>query len=164
VSRHDAVIIRHDLRPGDVGAIVRMHGLVYATEQAWDHTFEAYVAGPLAEFVKRPGERGRIWLAERAGELVGCIAIVERSEQEAQLRWYLVHPSARGTGLGRRLLEDAVAFCRECDYGSVLLWTVSALEAAAHLYTAVGFRMVEQHPTHLWGADVVEEKYLLDLR
>jgi N-acetylglutamate synthase-like GNAT family acetyltransferase len=106
---------------------------------------------------RSPGSR--IWLAEREGVLAGCIAIVAVSAQEAQLRWFVVGPEARGIGLGKRLLDEAIGFCREFGYDSVMLWTVSVLEVAAHLYRAAGFVKVEEHPVHRWGVDVVEEKY-----
>ena len=155
--------LRHDLRPGDLGAVVQLHGTVYAREYGFDATFEAYVAGPLAQFVLERTGRDRLWLAERDGRLVGCIAIVGVSEAEAQLRWYLVDPSARGLGLGKVLLSEAVAFCRECGYRSIFLWTVSALAAAARLYRAAGFEKVEEQPGRRWGVEVVEEKYALRL-
>ena len=88
---------------------------------------------------------------------------MEAAEKVAQLRWFLVDPAVRGMGLGRRLLDEALAFCKECGYGNVILWTVSALEAAAHLYRSAGFRKVEEKPGRLWGVDVVEEKYELTL-
>jgi GNAT superfamily N-acetyltransferase len=157
------VLVRTDLQPGDLGAVVQLHGVLYAREYGFDPTFEAYVAGPLAEFVRRGSPRERLWLAERDGRLVGCVAIVAASPEIAQLRWFLVDPSARGAGLGRRLLGEAVAFSRESGYNHVLLWTVSALAAAAHLYRALGFRRTEEKPGRLWGMDVVEEKYELPL-
>src|SRR5262249_44253290 len=142
----------------------RLHGTVYAREYGFDPTFEAYVAGPLSEFVRSGSARGRLWLAERDGRVVGCVAIVAASEKEAQLRWYLVDPSGRGLGVGKRLLDEAVAFCRESGYESVFLWTVSALTAAARLYRAAGFERVEEKPGKHWGVEVVEEKYALRLR
>jgi GNAT superfamily N-acetyltransferase len=159
----EPITFRTDLRPGDLGAVVSLHGTLYAREYGFDATFEAYVAGPLAEFVRSPSPRQRLWLAERSGRLVGCVAIVPASAEVAQLRWFLVDPAARGAGLGKRLLGEAVAFCKACGYTSVILWTVSALAAAAHLYRAAGFRRVEATPACLWGADVVEEKYELTL-
>jgi GNAT superfamily N-acetyltransferase len=153
--------LRHDLNPGDVGYIVYLHGTLYAKEYGFDPTFEAYVAGPLSEFVRHRTDCDRLWIAERDGEIVGCIAIVGVSETEAQLRWFLVDPSARGQGLGKTLIEEAVAFCRSCRYESVFLWTVSALITAAHLYRSVGFEKVEEKPGRQWGVEVVEEKYLL---
>src|SRR5262249_39026475 len=152
------VTLRTTLRPGDLGAIVRLHGVVYAAEHGFDVTFEAYVAGPLADFVRAAPEGGRLWVAARGGRLVGCVAIVPATPQAAQLRWFLVDPSARGAGLGRRLLAEAVAFCKESGYDRVILWTVSALEAAARLYRAAGFARVEERPGRGWGVDGVGER------
>ncbi len=154
-----SVQVRHDLRPGDIGAVVSMHGLIYAREHGFDATFEAYVAGPLAEFVMARRSRDRIWLAERNGKLVGSVAIVEAAARNAQLRWFLVDPQARGTGLGRRLLADAVTFSKGSGYESLFLWTVNALAAAARLYREAGFVKTEARPGRMWGVNVVEERY-----
>jgi GNAT superfamily N-acetyltransferase len=159
----EPVTVRTTLQPGDLGAVVALHGTVYAREHQFDPTFEAYVAGPLAEFVRAGSPRERLWLAERGGRLVGCVAIVGAWAETAQLRWFLVDPSARGAGLGKRLLAEAIDFARACGYREVILWTVSALQAAAHLYHAAGFRKVEEKPGRLWGRDLVEEKYRLEL-
>jgi N-acetylglutamate synthase-like GNAT family acetyltransferase/8-oxo-dGTP pyrophosphatase MutT (NUDIX family) len=157
-------VLRHDLKPGDLGRIVTLHGTIYATEYSFDPTFEAYVAGPLSEFVRSRTDRDRLWIAERDGQLVGCIAIVAAAEKEAQLRWFLVDPSARGAGLGKRLLHEALTFCQHRGYGSVFLWTVSALTAAARLYRSAGFEKVEEKPGERWGVQVIEEKYVLKLK
>jgi N-acetylglutamate synthase-like GNAT family acetyltransferase len=157
------VTLRTDLRPGDMGAVIELHGRIYAREYGFDHTFEAYVAGPLAEFSQSADARERIWLAERDGKIVGCIAIVASAPDVAQLRWFLVDPSARGLGIGKTLVHEAVAFCRSCRYKSVILWTVSVLTAAANLYRSMGFRLVERKPVKQWGVDVIEERYELDL-
>jgi ribosomal protein S18 acetylase RimI-like enzyme len=156
--------LRHDLRPGDLGELVWLHGTVYAREYGFDPTFEVYVAGPLAQFVQTRTDRERLWIAERAEHIVGCVAIVSISPQEAQLRWFLVAPAARGQGLGRTLLYEAVEFCKRHAYESVFLWTVSALTAAARLYRQLGFEKAEERPGHLWGVDVLEERYILHLR
>ena len=94
---------------------------------------------------------------------MGCVGIVEADEKTAQLRWFLVAPQQRGAGLGRRLLDASIAFCRERGYESAILWTVSSLRAAARLYRAAGFEKVLDKPGRLWGVDVVEEKYELRL-
>jgi len=153
--------LRTDLRPGDLGWIVHRHGVLYGREYGFDPTFEAYVAGPLAEFARDATSRDRIWIAERErdGTFAGCIAIVAAAARQAQLRWYLVEPEARGAGLGRMLLREAIAFSDQVGYRSLFLWTVHALATAAHLYESEGFRKVEERPGHLWGVDVVEERY-----
>jgi uncharacterized protein YndB with AHSA1/START domain/N-acetylglutamate synthase-like GNAT family acetyltransferase len=156
-----APTLRTELHPGDLGAVVALHGILYAREHGFDPTFEAYVAEPLGAFALRSSPRERLWLAELDGRLVGCVAIVAASETVAQLRWFVVAPAARGAGLGRRLLGEAVAFARASGYASVTLWTVGALDAAARLYRALGFERVEAVPGRRWGADVTEERYEL---
>ena len=159
------VTIRHDMRPGDLGRVIELHGVLYSDEYRFDGRFEAYVAETLGEFGRtaRP-DRDRLWLAELDGRLVGSIGIVGREEGAAQLRWVLLHPDGRGRGLGRHLLDEALAFCRAAGYRSVYLWTVSPLTAAARLYVAAGFGKTEtKPPADLWGVSVAEERYDLAL-
>ncbi|RPE80191.1 GNAT family N-acetyltransferase [Vulcaniibacterium tengchongense] len=155
------IVLRTQLRPGDIGRVVLLHGELYAREHGYDHTFEAYVAEPLARFAQAGSPRERLWLVERDERVVGCIAIVEAAPEVAQLRWFLVDPNARGMGLGRRLIGEAIAFAREQGYRSIMLWTVEDLQAAAHLYRAAGFRRIARKPGRAWGVDVVEEQYEL---
>lgn len=156
-----AIHIRHQIQAGDLGLIARAHGLIYSRECGFDETFEAYVATPLAECVIRRSPSDRLWIAERAGRFFGCIAIVEASPSQVQLRWYLVDPAARGIGLGKRLLQLAVEFCRERRYETCILWTVAQLTGAANLYRWAGFRKIQEKPGVMWGVQVVEEKYEL---
>ena len=161
---HGTISLRTTLQPGDLGTIVYLHGTIYARECGFDSTFEAYVAGPLAEFVRAGSERERLWIAEQDGRIIGCVAVVAAAPQTAQLRWFLVDPGARGVGLGRWLLLEALSFCEESGYTAVILWTERSLEAAGHLYRAVGFHKAEDKPGRMWGKDVVEEKYELNLK
>jgi N-acetylglutamate synthase-like GNAT family acetyltransferase len=153
------ISIRNDLRPGDIGYLTYLHGVLYAQEYGWDHTFEAYVAGPLAEFAIAQNERERIWMVEEGGKIAGSIAIVEVSKEEAQLRWLLLHPNLRGRGMGAKLLEEAINFSKEKEYSSVFLWTASALTAARELYERAGFQLTEEKRHELWGAIVTEQRY-----
>jgi N-acetylglutamate synthase-like GNAT family acetyltransferase len=156
--------IRTDIRPGDLGSVIDLHGVVYAREYGLDHTFEGYVAAGLGEFAKSYDERrDRLWLAEESGRIVGSIAIVGSADGIAQLRWFLVDPEARGSGLGRRLLREALGFCRDLGYRSVFLWTLCGLEAAAYLYVQAGFQRTEQKKHEIWGAVRTEERYDLTL-
>jgi GNAT superfamily N-acetyltransferase len=163
-SPHDpAIRIRHEFRPGDIGRLVELHGLLYSQEYGFDHTFEAYVSKPLAEFVLDQSDRERIWLVDADDVLMGSIAIVEHTAAEAQLRWYLLHPSLRGQGLGTRLVEESIAFCREQHYEKVFLWTVSSLVTAARVYSKAGFRVSEELTHRIWGRELTEQRYDLKL-
>jgi GNAT superfamily N-acetyltransferase len=154
-----AVVVRTTLEPGDLGAIIGLHGVLYARESGFDTTFEAYVAEPLGRCAAKHSPRERIWVADCEHRVVGSIAIVEATPELAQLRWFLVDPAARGRGLGTALVAQALTFAAACAYGAVFLWTVSALGGAARIYRAAGFDLIEQRPGRMWGVDVVEERY-----
>jgi GNAT superfamily N-acetyltransferase len=156
--------IRTEIRPGDIGYLIYLHGILYADEYDLDRTFEGYVATGLGEFAKSFDERkDRLWLAEDSGRIVGSIAIVGQADRKAQLRWFLVDPSSRGCGLGKRLIAAALEFCRSCGFRSVALWTIDELKAAAHLYQQAGFQRTEQKTHELWGAMRTEVRYDLEL-
>lgn len=155
--------IRNDLRPGDLGAIVRLHGECYGAEYGFDHTFEPYVAVPLAEFALRTDQRERIWIVTRSGQVEGSLAIVAASAREAQLRWLLLAPALRGRGLGRQLVGEALAFCRRSGYASVFLWTLAHLEKALDVYRHFGFQVDQRCPRRIWGQKLTEERHVLEL-
>ncbi len=153
------MIISNTLESGDLGDIVKQHGLIYAKEYGYDFTFEAYVAEPLAQFAKRNSKRERIWLARLNGELVGTICICENSNIEAQLRWFLIDPKARGNGLGKTLIDQALNFCIAEGYSKVILWTVDGLAASKSLYIRNGFQLIHEEKCQLWGQAQLEQCY-----
>ena len=110
-----SVRIRHQLEPGDLGMVVHLHGVLYAREHGLDTTFEPYVAKPLSDFVLSGS--GRLWIAEEKARMLGSIALVDAGPDTGQLRWFLVVPEARGTGLGQHLLEEALAYCPAAGNG-----------------------------------------------
>src|SRR5258705_4168016 len=159
----DSMQIRVGIRPGDIGAIVQWHGTLYAHEYGLDHTFEGYVAAAIGEFaVKYNEQNDYLAIAEQDGEVSGSIAIVG-DDDRAQLRWFIVHPKLRGQGVGKQLLDGAIAFCRERQFKSVFLWTIGELTTAAKLYKSVGFQLTEQNTHEIWGAVHTEERYDLAL-
>jgi len=156
--------IRNCLKPGDIGYVTCLHGSLYEKEYGYDQTFEAYVAGGLAESVQSfSPDKDRIWLAETNGRIVGSIAVVGRSKVDAQLRWFLADPDYRGLGIGKELLKDALQFCKERGYRTIFLWTTSELMEAGHLYTRFGFSKTEEKTREIWGKRVTEERYDLYL-
>jgi N-acetylglutamate synthase-like GNAT family acetyltransferase len=155
--------VRFEQRPGDIGAIIRLHGLLYTSEHGYSLDFEGYVAKTFAGYAWPLSARERLWLVEKSGELRGCIAIVKASDTIAQLRWLLLLADLRGRGLGRALVSDALAFCREKGFSSVTLWTEGSLSAATSLYKSFGFVCTEAKTSEIWGTVRTEERYDLQM-
>ena len=108
--------------------------------------------------------RERCWIAEVDGENVGSVFLVKKSTTVAKLRLLLVEPSARGLGIGKRLVEECVRFARDAGYKKIMLWTQSELPAARHLYQNAGFKLVAQEKHKSWSrTDLVSETWELKL-
>jgi DNA-binding MarR family transcriptional regulator/GNAT superfamily N-acetyltransferase len=147
-------------RPGDLGWIVQAHGRLYAEQYGWDDSFEALVAGIVADYAKdHDPRREAAWIAELDGEPAGCALCVRREEDIAQLRLLLVDPRARGRGIGGRLIEECLRFAQRAGYKRITLWTNDILHEARRLYERAGFELVESAPHHSFGHDLVEQTW-----
>ena len=156
-------LLRHH-QPGDMGAVIRLHGEVYTKEFGWDATFEAFVAHIAARFIERyDPARERCWIAEVNGEVAGSVFLVKHSATVGQLRLMIIDPKARGLGIGDRLVSECVRFARQAGYRKVRLWTNSVLLAARHIYAKAGFRLVEKERHRSFGKNLVGETWELPL-
>jgi DNA-binding MarR family transcriptional regulator/N-acetylglutamate synthase-like GNAT family acetyltransferase len=152
------------LRPGDIGWVTHRHGVLYASEYGYDVRFEALVAEITAHFVQAfDVERERCWIAERDGEILGCVFLVSKTRTAAKLRLLLVEPGARGLGLGARLVDECIAFARHAGYRKIMLWTQSELLAARRIYEQRGFRRIAEEAHKSFGRDLVAETWALRL-
>jgi len=152
-------------RPGDIGWVVQRHGELYWQEYHYDERFEALVAEIVAEFIQElDPNRERCWIAERDGERVGSVFLVKKSASVAKLRLLLVEPSARGLGVGKRLVSECVQFAKKAGCKKILLWTQSELAAARGIYKAAGFeRIAEEHHDSWSRKNLVAETWELKL-
>jgi DNA-binding MarR family transcriptional regulator/GNAT superfamily N-acetyltransferase len=163
-TRSPRSYVLRPLRPGDFGWVVHRHGVLYAAEYGWDATFEALVARVVADYVdKNEARRENAWIAEVAGEPVGCVFCVRRDDTTAQLRLLLVEPSCRGMGIGARLVDECLSFARLAGYKSIMLWTNDVLGDARRVYERAGFRLADQGEHHSFGHDLVEQIWTRDL-
>ena len=163
----DRVVILRDAVPGDLGWIIHRQAVLYTREYGWDRSFETLVAEIVGQFGRtepqaQPG-RQRCWVAEREGEVIGSVFVVPKDELTAQLRLLYVDPSARGLGLGRRLVDECLRFAREAGYRRMVLWTNAVLVSARRIYQAAGFTLMEEERHHSFGKDLVGQYWGRDL-
>ncbi|ODG89978.1 MULTISPECIES: helix-turn-helix domain-containing GNAT family N-acetyltransferase [Bacillaceae] len=156
-------ILIRPFKPGDVGYVAYIHGKIYSTTYQFGRVFEYYVMKGLSEFLLNPNG-GELWVAEVNGEIVGSIAITKTNESVAQLRWFVLDEKSQGLGIGKKLIETALNFCKENQFEHVFLWTVSTLETARHLYKKYNFTLTEEKPNFEWtGSELIEERWDLVL-
>ena len=153
-------------RIGDLGWLIHRQAMIYHEEQGWNGEFEALIARIYAEYeeaAETPPKRQRI--AERHGAIAGSIFILSSQDDPrlAQLRMLYVEPWARGTGLGHRLVGEAIAFARVSGYARIKLWTQDCLVAARKVYQAAGFVLVRQERHHSFGKDLNGQYWERDL-
>ncbi|MET3698820.1 MarR family transcriptional regulator with acetyltransferase activity [Bacillus oleivorans] len=150
-------------RPGDVGFVAHLHGKLYEKTYNFGRIFEYYVMKGLTEFMINT-DGGELWIAEADGKMVGSIAITRSNDKVAQLRWFVLDENYHGRGIGKKLIETAIHFCKEQGYKHIFLWTVSILDTARYLYQKYNFRLTEEKPNDEWtGSRLVEERWDLDL-
>lgn len=151
--------------PGAIGAVATLHAAYYGAQHGFGAYFEAKVAREFAEFVARfdPARDG-LWLVVACGQVLGAIVIdgsepAARAHGVAHLRWLILADALRGQGLGRKLVDGAMAFCRRRAIPMVYLNTFAGLDAARALYEQAGFRLVQQVEAQTWGRSMREQRF-----
>ena len=158
-------VLRRDLRPGDPEAIVELHERLYTREHGMDHRFVDGVANGLSRAVGRgwPAEKEGAWIVERDGRVAGCVGLTYEVDGVGKLRWVLLDPALRGSGLGRRLISEAVAAARAAGILRLELDTFSDLRVAGRVYRSLGFRLLGEERTEMWGPPITFQRYALEL-
>jgi len=153
-----------DPQPGDMGLVVHQQTAIYSREYGWNSEFEALVSEVVAKYLREFDPTGeRCWIAEKDGKVVGSVFVIRHDETTAKLRMLYVDASARGLGIGNRLVEECLRFARNVGYKKMILWTTSNLVDARRLYQRAGFELVEEEPIHSFGKDLVSQTWAIEL-
>jgi len=154
------------LKVGDLGWITHRQAVLYEQEYGWDWTYEGLVSQILGDFAKQfDATREGAWVADLNGEVVGSVFLMKSNDaQVARLRLLYVDPSARGLGIGSRLVKKCVEQARELGYDKLTLWTNDILVSARKIYQAAAFTLVEENRHHSFGKDLVGQTWVLNLR
>jgi len=152
--------------PGAIGQITECHAVYYYDNCGFDISFEAQVGSELSEFMTAYQEnRDGLWIGKIDERFVGSVVIDGSlsSDEGARLRWFIVTPEYQGFDIGKRLLDEAVRFCKTIGHKRVFLWTCQGLDVARALYERQGFRLAKEHKVDQWGQVINEQMFVLDL-
>jgi DNA-binding MarR family transcriptional regulator/ribosomal protein S18 acetylase RimI-like enzyme len=148
----------------DIDYVISRHRILYEEEYGLSSVFGDYVEKGVHHFAEHyDREKECMIIPEMNGSPVGSIAIAKADDETAHLRYFLLEPETRGRGLGHKLVDMALDFCRKKGYTHVFLETISCLETARHIYFSKGFRITESHKNSTWGKDILEERWNLNL-
>lgn len=147
--------------PGDLGRLATLHAVYYAANWSFPgRFFEAKITAAMVAFLDTlDSPQNGWWSAAVDGQYVGGIVIDGNETAAAQLRWFILSDEARGQGLGRRLLDDAMAHCRAQRFPLVYLNTFQGLDPARALYESAGFHLVRELENTSWGTPKVEQRF-----
>ncbi|MEM7499775.1 MAG: GNAT family N-acetyltransferase [Pseudomonadota bacterium] len=157
--------------PGLIGEIASLHGRFYGAGWGFGTGFEATVATEVAAFSWRYDPARDLVLSAWDGDRLAGTVTMDGAPDEVpegvpgklmQLRWFIVAPSSQGTGLGRRLMDGALAFADEAGPRPVVLHTMAGLDRARALYESRGFRLIGEAEAVRMGEPQVKQTFLRD--
>jgi N-acetylglutamate synthase-like GNAT family acetyltransferase len=105
---------------------------------------------------------GPAWVAVYREQIVGTGSVVPKPEG-IYIRGMAVIPSARGLGIGRRLLDEIQRFVVAQGCARLFLSTTRFLTTAIRLYEAFGFRRMNDGPHDLFGTPLFTMEKNVDL-
>jgi putative acetyltransferase len=151
----DELLLR-TFRPGDEEAFRRLNEAWISQHFSLEPADREVLDDPRARIL-RPG--GQICIAEKGGEAIGCCALIAIAPGELELAKMTVAESARGAGIGRKLLGFAIGVARQIGAHRLYLESNTRAEAAIHLYQQLGFRHIAgpAHPSKYERANVFME-------
>ncbi|MEN0052522.1 MAG: GNAT family N-acetyltransferase [Mucilaginibacter sp.] len=157
------ITLRNTLLPGDLGYIAYVHGDLYAKECGYGLNFEAYVLKGLNDFAREyDALKDKVWICEHDNKIVGFL-VAQHRDNTMQLRYFIFLPEYRGIGLGKKLMNEFIAFMRATGTQCAYLWTTNEQYSAITLYERYGFKLTEEKPSNSFDKELIERKYELVL-
>lgn len=143
------------VRPEEYDAVGR---IVIDTYRTVDFTIHPEYGAELLDVAGRAADPNVVVLVARLdGRPVGHAAVVlgpspmsdHAAPDESSLRMVAVLPSVQGRGVGRALVEEAMAVARRAGRTSMRLYTQPMMKAAQHIYESLGFRRVPERDAYI---------------
>lgn len=152
-------------RSGDLSVLTQRLIASAAEEFELGGEYETAMLGHATQFLERfAPDDDCAWIAERNGVPVGSIAVRRVGETTAELTLFFVESHARGIGIGRRLIAEAIQFATRAGYRTMVLDLHDGMKTARFLFHAAGFRHVVGLEGDTLGPGVQRQHWQLELR
>ena len=151
-------------RSGDISFAAQR--MIASAQEEFDlaGAFETVTLGQAAQFLGRFSATHECsWIAERDGAVVGSVAVRRVDDRTAELSLLHVESRARGIGIGRRLIAEAIEFASRAGYRTLELETLDVMKTARLLFHAAGFRHVSEEADARFGKPVQRQTWSLTL-
>jgi len=154
-SQESEVVVRR-ARPGDQDAVTCLFEMAPASERFRDDGED--VRDITSAYLSDGDDGSSFWVAEAADEgVIGMVGVRREGESMAKMRRLRVHQDWRKRGIGKRLVREALGFCRDRGYVKVALQAEVEQEAAISLFQRFGFQLTR---TRKVGDTEVMEFYM----
>ena len=151
-------------RPGALAEVVSLHMGYYSRYWDFGLVFETKVARELSEFLHRYDPEQDLFLLalDKERNCVGSITLDCRgaAEHGVHLRWFIVDQEHAGRGIGKKLMNRAIAHFQQSKFERMYLTTFGGLDAARNLYESVGFKLIQEQNEDQWAGGVKEQLFV----
>ncbi|MES3033677.1 MAG: bifunctional helix-turn-helix transcriptional regulator/GNAT family N-acetyltransferase [Gemmatimonadota bacterium] len=163
-ARDAAPYLLRPHRIGDLSFVVQRSIASAIEEFELGGTYETVTLGAAAHFLERfTAEDACVWIAERNGAPVGSVCVRRVGDGAAELLLLHVESQARGIGIGRRLIAEAIDFATRAGYDTLQLELYDVMKTARQLLHAAGFRHVSELPDARFGRALQRQVWRLGL-
>lgn len=146
--------------PGCFSTLCAIQSEFYAREWGFGKTYESVIANGVSEFLTRFNEeKDFVRLLLHNNQIVGGIVIDHNDGKTAQLRWFIISDQLRGSGVGKKLFNEAITFVMTSGIKQVYLTTFQGLDKARSLYESAGFTLTKEKIASTWGKEITEQQF-----
>ena len=163
-ARDSAPYLLRPHRTGDISFATQR--MIASAQEEFDlaGAFETVTLGQSAQFLGRFSATDECsWIAERDGLVVGSVVVRRVDDRTAELSLLHVESRARGIGIGRRLIAEAIEFATRGGYRTMQLELLDVMKTARLLLHAAGFRHVSEAADARFGKPVQRQQWSLTL-